>query len=181
VYTYAFPVLRQYGLHAIAFVIGHAVGTDTYKDTGHPAIPKFSLAQARAMAGVVCVQSHTYDMHQAAFLEPGRARENILIWPDESEYEYEQTLRADHRRISEALYAATGVPVIAVAFPHGLHDDLATGILQSMGVRVTFGAGGGFNEITQNDSQSLLALGRINITNDVDDKGMAEILRIPAD
>jgi peptidoglycan/xylan/chitin deacetylase (PgdA/CDA1 family) len=176
VYTYAFPVLKYYGLHAIAFVIGHNVGQDTYKDTLHPVIPKFSFEQAQTMAGTIDIQSHTYDMHQSAALEPGHPRENILIWPGENEDEYTKTLTADHNRISSAIYAATQVPVTAIAFPHGKYDDLSVSILQSLGVRAFFTAHETINVFTYGKTHPPLFLGRININNNVNETRLLELL-----
>jgi len=168
VYEYAFPILARYGLNATAFVIGEAVGTDTYKDTGHPTIPKFCFVQAGHMAGVVSIQSHSYDMHQAAFLEEGRARENILRWPGENEADYIDALRADHQRISEAVYTNVGEHVFAIAFPHGIYDVLSQAVLIELGVRVTVGVHPGSNTIIMGLPQSLLSLNRFTITNDTD-------------
>jgi len=168
VYEYAFPILARYRLNATAFVIGEAVGTSTYKDTGFPTIPKFCFEQARAMAGVVSIQSHSYDMHQAYDLEEGRARENILQWPGEREADYIEILRADHRKISELIYAELGETVFSIAFPHGIYDELSQAVLLEMGMRVTMGVRSGSNTIIMGLPQSLLSLNRFTITNDTD-------------
>jgi len=165
VYQYAFPVLARYGQHATVFVIGEAVGTDTYKDTGHPTIPKFCFRQARNMAGVVSIQSHSYDMHQWQPLEEGRARENILRWPGECEAEYIEILRADHRSVSEVIYEGVGETVFSIAFPHGVYDVLSQVVLVDMGVRVTLGTHHGNNTIIKGLPQSLLSLNRFTINN----------------
>ncbi|MCL2204891.1 MAG: polysaccharide deacetylase family protein [Defluviitaleaceae bacterium] len=175
-YEYAFPILQRYGMVATNFIIGHAVGMDTYKDTGHPVIPRFCYAQARAMAGVVYIQSHSHDMHQAAFLEPGRPREYMLRWPDESEADFTQVLIADHRTISAAIYAELGKPVFAVAFPHGIYDDLTQAILYAEGVRVTLGTRAGINRIIYGVPESLLALHRFNITDDINGEGLLRLI-----
>ena len=177
VYTYAFPILARYGMHAVSFIIGHTVGTYTYKDTGHPTIPKFDFQQARNMAGVMSIQSHTYDMHQWPPFEAGRARENILIWPDENVYVYESILRADHQRISDLVYTEVGAQVIAIAFPHGQHDALSHQILQDMGVRVTFTTEPGWNLVVKGDATSLIALNRFNVTDDICEVLLMDMLR----
>ena len=163
VYQYAFPVLARYGLTATSFVIGEAVGTSTYKDTDYATIPKFSYEQARTMAGVMSIQSHTYDMHQWPLFEVGRARENILIWPGEDEAEYIEILRADHLRISADIYTETGEAVFAVAFPYGVYDTLSQAVLVDMGVRVTLGVRHASNTIIMGLPQSLLSLNRFTI------------------
>jgi len=163
VYQYAFPVLRQFGMTATSFVIGSAVGTSYYGDTGHATIPKFCYDQALRMAGVMSIQSHSYDMHQWAPFEEGRARENILMWEGESEAEYIEILRDDHTRMINAVYAALGEEVFAVAFPLGIYDTLSQAVLQSMGVRVTLGTQWGSNTIIKGLPQSLLSLRRFTI------------------
>ena len=178
VYQYAFPILKQYGLVATSFVIGEAVGTDTYKDTGHPTIPKFCYEQAARMAGVMSIQSHTYDMHQWPPFELGRARTNILRWYDECEAEYEAILRADHTRIADDIYYHLGETLFAIAFPHGIYDTLALEILISMGVRVTLTTNHGTNIITQGEPQSLLSLNRVNIANHVTPLELLEFLNL---
>ena len=176
VYRYAFPVLARYGHHATSFVIGEAVGTDTYKDTGEPTIPKFCFEQAHNMAGVVSIQSHSYDMHQHAPFEIGRARTNILRWPDECVTEYIEILRADHMRVSELIYEGVGETVFSIAFPHGIYDTLSQAVLVDMGVRVTLGTHWGSNTIIMGLPQSLLSLNRFNINNDVTEEDLLAIL-----
>jgi len=177
VYEHAFPVLQRYGFNAIAFVIGEAVGTDTYKDTGFPTIPKFCFDQARAMAGVVDIQSHSYDMHQAYLLEEGRARENILRWYDEPEADYIAILREDHRRISELVLFEMGKPVIAIAYPHGAYDILSRVVLLDMGVRVTMGVRPGSNTIIMGMPQSLYGLNRFTVTNNTSIEELLEMIK----
>jgi len=175
VYEYAFPILSRYGMTATSFVIGMAVGTDTYKDTGYPTTPKFSFQQAQTMAGVISIQSHTYDMHQWAPFEEGRARENILRWGDESEAEYIEILRADHLSIAQGIYTELGEEVFAIAFPFGIYDSLSHVVLQQLGVRVTLGTSHGTNTVIMGMPQSLLAMNRFNIT---DSMGADELLSL---
>ena len=176
VYEHAFPVLERYGMRATVFVIGSAVGTSYYRDTGYPTIPKFCFEQARRMRGVICIQSHTYDMHQWAPLEPGRAREDILRWDDENEADYIEILREDHRLISAAIYRELGQEVFAVAFPHGVYDTLSTAVLQSVGVRVTFSTRRGVNTVIKGLPQSLLSLYRINVPDHMSTDRLLELI-----
>jgi len=181
VYKYAFPILKQYGMVATSFVIGEAVGTDTYKNTGHPTIPKFCYEQAARMAGIMFIQSHTYDMHQWPPFELGRARSNILRWYDECEIEYEAILRADHARIANDIYYHLGEGVFAIAFPHGIYDELSLEILVSMGVRVTFTTNHGTNFVRVGMPQTLLSMNRMNIADYVTAEDLLELLATPPD
>jgi len=176
VYEYAFPILEEYGLNGTSFVIGFAVGTDTYRDTSYPTIPKFCFEQARRMAGVMSIQSHSYDMHQWEPFETGRARQNILIWEGESEQAYIDILRDDHRRISALIYENLGEEVFAIAFPHGHYDTLSQAVLQSEGVRVSLATSHGWNTIIKGLPQSLLSLNRFSINDDVDEAALLAFL-----
>ncbi|MCL2357922.1 MAG: polysaccharide deacetylase family protein [Defluviitaleaceae bacterium] len=176
VYEYAFPVLEQYGHTATVFIIGHATGTFYYKDTPHRVTPKFCFDQARRMAHVVDIQSHTYDMHQWAPFEIGRARENILRWYDECEEEYARVLRNDHDRINARVYGETGFEIISLAFPHGRYDAAAQEILQSVGIRLTVSSTEGGNTVVTGLPQSLLSMNRLNIDDSVTAERLIEII-----
>ena len=166
-YEYAFPVLERLGQHAINFVIGSAVGTQYYRDTNYPTIPKFTFEQAARMAGVVDIQSHTYDMHQWQPFEAGRARANILIWEDEDVDSYIEILRHDHQQMIDIVHEHLGTEIIAIGFPLGHYDELVHSVLTSMGLRVSFSTRGRMNTVTAGSAQSLLALGRFHISDHV--------------
>ena len=176
VYEYAFPVLERYGQHAVSFVIGMAVGTSYYRDTNYPTTPKFCFEQAERMSGVMDIQSHSYDMHQWAPFEPGRARENILIWDDECEWEYAELLRQDHRSIVQLVYENLGTEVYAIAFPLGHYDLLSQAVLQSEGMRISFSSRPAVNTLITGMPQSLLSMGRFNMTNDMSAEALLKIV-----
>ena len=177
VYRYAFPILEYFGHRAVTFIIGHNVGQSTYKDTGKPVTPKFSFAEAKNMLHLMDIQSHSYDMHQWAYFEIGRARENMLRWYDECIYEYTVILKNDHRIISELIYGELGINVVAVAFPGGRFDELVLEILIELGVKVTFRSTPGNNFIVRGEPESLHGLRRINMTNQIDEKELMRLLR----
>jgi len=177
VYEHAFPVLRELGMVATTFIIGETVGTSSYKNTGQATLPKFSFAQAREMAGVMGIQSHSYDMHQSEVLEEGTARQNMQRWEDESESDFIAALTHDHQTISRLVQAELGEPVFAVAFPHGLYDTLTQAVLQANGVRITLGTQEGINTVLMGMPQSLLSMLRINITNHINEEKLMELIR----
>lgn len=170
-YQYAFPLLQKYKLCATFFVVGATVGNTTYyKDTTHPITPHFSYAQGAEMvaSGLVSLQSHTYDMHQWAPFETGKARTDILRWSGESEVDYRRVLKADCLSIRTALTKQTGVnSVHALAYPSGRHDLSAQSILLEEGFDTTFTIIPGSNTILQGQPQSLLSLRRYNLNESV--------------
>ena len=107
----AAPILERYGMKATIFVIGINVGETAYPHTGQVLDPpRFSWDQVRPWVekGVICVQSHTYDMHQRS--EYGLSgRDGILRLPGESEEEYLQARDGDLTQAREGLRQGLGV------------------------------------------------------------------------
>lgn len=166
-YEYAYPILNKYGMCATIFVIGSTVGnTENYKDTNYPITPHFSYAQAQEMidSGVISIQTHTYDMHQWADYESGKARENILRWDGESESSYRNVLTADCLKARAAILDnTTETSVHILAFPGGLSDALAQVTLMENGFDVTFSTVSGCNTLLRGIPQCLIAMKRYNI------------------
>lgn len=180
-YTYAYPILQEYGMCATIFVVGATVGqTEHYKDTTFPITPHFSYAQAAEMvsSGTISIQSHTYDMHQWADFETGRARENILRWPDEDETAYREILSADAQQIRAEIQRGTGENNVHVlAFPSGQSDTLAQAILLENGFDITFTTVPGSNTIVRGLPQSLLGLHRYTVHQEVSVESLLNMLQ----
>ena len=176
-YEYAWPILEKYGFRATVFVIGATVGcTEHYKDTDYPITPHFSWEQAAEMvaSGVISVQSHTFDMHQWAPFEAGRARESILRFEDESEADYRAALAADCEKMAGAIPAATGERAHVLAYPNGLWDSLAQVTVLEHGIDVTFDTEFGSNTIIRGLPQSLYGLNRFTMNESVSVETMLE-------
>ncbi len=172
-YQYAFPILREYGWEGTVFTIGTSVGhTDFYKDTQYAMTPHFGKEEIEEMAGVISVQSHTYDMHQWPPFETGdRIRETILPLDGESEADYIKALKADVEQ-QNALFAELGLASpTALAFPQGMWEQTTNAILRENGYRVTLTTDyARVNRIVKGLSQSLLCLGRLNISGETSDE-----------
>ena len=179
-YTLAYPILQKYGMKAAIFAIGVSFGTDHYKDTDYAITPHFGAAEAAEMAasGLVSIQSHTYDMHQWLPYETGSAvRENILPLPGESEEAYVQTLTEDFTRSRAQLESATGQPVDVLAYPAGQYSTLAQVTLQSLGVHVTLSTNPGVNTVVKGLPQTLYAMLRFGITEDVSPEALLNMIQ----
>ena len=179
-YTLAYPILQKYGMKAAIFAIGVSFGKDHYKDTDHAITPHFGAAEAAEMAasGLVSIQSHTYDMHQWPPYESGSAvRENILPLPGESEEAYVQALTEDFTRSRALLEDATGLPVDVLAYPAGQYSTLAQVTLQSLGVHVTLSTNPGVNTVVRGLPQTLYAMLRFGITEDVTPEALLDMIR----
>ena len=179
-YTLAYPILQKYGMKATIFAIGVSFGTDHYKDTDYAITPHFGAAEAAEMtaSGLISIQSHTYDMHQWPPYETGSAvRENILQLSSESEEAYVQALTEDFTRSRALLEDATGRPVDVLAYPAGQYSMLAQVTLQSLGVHVTLSTNPGINTVVKGLPQTLYAMLRFGITEDVSPEALLNMIQ----
>ena len=179
-YTLAYPILQKYSMKATIFAIGVSFGTDHYKDTDYAITPHFGAAEAAEMtaSGLISIQSHTYDMHQWPPYETGSAvRENILQLPGESEDSYVQALTEDFTRSRALLEGATGQPVDVLAYPAGQYSTLAQVTLQSLGVHVTLSTNPGVNTVVKGLPQTLYAMLRFGITEDISPEALLDMIR----
>ena len=179
-YTLAYPILQKYGMKATIFAIGVSFGKDHYKDTDYAITPHFGAAEAAEMAasGLISIQSHTYDMHQWPPYESGSAvRENILPLPGEGEEAYVQALTEDFTRSRALLEDAAGQPVDVLAYPAGQYSTLAQVTLHSLGVHVTLSTNPGVNTVVRGLPQTLYAMLRFGITEDVTPEALLDMIR----
>ena len=139
-------------------VIGVSEGRDTYKDTGTPIIPHFSLEQAKPWMdkGVIELFSHTYDMHQGD-LDPAGHRHSVLQLEGESEADYLAALKADFSRSAQQL---EGVSAPALAYPHGRYSEQSEQAARECGFAVTLTTREGGNTVTSGKPESLYLLNR---------------------
>ncbi len=179
-YTLAYPILQKYGMKATIFAIGVSFGKDHYKDTDYTITPHFGAAEAAEMtaSGLISIQSHTYDMHQWPPYETDSAvRENILQLPGESEESYVQALTEDFTRSRALLEGATGQPVDVLAYPAGQYSTLTQVTLQSLGVHVTLSTNPGVNTVVKGLPQTLYAMLRFAITEDISPEALLDMIR----
>lgn len=179
-YTLAYPILQKYGMKATIFAIGVSFGKDHYKDTDYTITPHFGAAEAAEMtaSGLISIQSHTYDMHQWPPYETDSAvRENILQLPGESEESYVQALTEDFTRSRALLEGATGQPVDVLAYPAGQYSTLTQVTLQSLGVHVTLSTNPGVNTVVKGLPQTLYAMLRFGITEEVTPEALLDMIR----
>ena len=177
-YELAFPVLKEFGMKAAIFVIGSSVGKDTYKDTGEPIHPHFSAAQVKEMtdSGLIEIQSHTYDMHQSATLEPGTARESVEPLEGETEADFIAAMRDDFGKNRSLIENMTGAAPFALAYPKGVYSELTQAVAVDEGISITLTSDPGVNTLVRGLPQSLLALRRNGVNEDVNTEQLLALL-----
>ncbi len=167
--TLGAPMLKEYGFSAQIAVIGCSVGKNTYKDTGEAMTPHFSLEEAQPWidAGVINLNSHSYDMHQVELRDGAGCRLGVIPLDGESEEDFIRAVRADYEKSANQL-AQAGLDKVAVfTYPYGKYSEVSEALLDEMGVVVTVSTDPGAAEIVRGLPQSLKALDRIAVTNDI--------------
>lgn len=174
----AAPILAEYGMCATVNVIGVSEGDSYYKDTGTAIIPHFSFENALPWveAGVIQIQSHSYDMHMHEKLDTENYRYGVLQKADESEEDYIRAFRQDFEASKSAIKEALGTEVSVYAYPYGAYNDLTEVLLSEMGVRVTLTVNEGLNTVIKGLPQSLRAMNRVNVTESYAGNALIEYL-----
>ena len=178
-YELAYPILKKYNMKATIFVIGVSVGKDKYKGTDNNITPHFSYEQAREMidSGLIDIQSHTFDMHQWSAFEKGEARSNIMPFEKEKEADYISLLKNDISRSQKEILEGTGNGVTALAYPLGKYNTLTEVVLGRMGIKATFTVQTGTNTVIKGLPQSLRAMKRYGITEDISPEKLIKMIK----
>lgn len=161
----AAPLLEKYGFCANIAVIGVSIGHTTYKDTGIPIMPHFSLEDARPWIkrGVLTITTHSYDMHQIAAVDGNDCRRGVLQMPGEAEPDYIATLTQDYKHAQEQLAGLPGKVLPVFTYPFGAYSELSERVLQEQGVQVTVTIANGANRLVKGEPETLRLLRRINV------------------
>lgn len=177
-YELAYPILKKYDTKATIFIIGVSVGKDTYKDTTNPMYPHFTYEEAQEMinSGLISIQPHTYDMHQWEPFEEGVARPTIMKVPDETDEEYIKFLTEDFIKVKDGIESNTSEVVHTFSYPLGQSSELSEYILTSLGIESTVSTVPKISTVIKGLPQSLLQLGRFNITDSISSEDLLELL-----
>lgn len=177
VYEKAYPILDELGMHGVVFCVGATFGSDTYKNTDKSIIPHFGSEEAAELvqSGVMEVQSHTWDMHQAVQYEQGVPRTSVNPLAGESEEDYLAALENDIRT-SIALLEASGERVFALAYPNGVMTDEAAAVFAEHGITVTFSTEYRSNTLVRGLPQTLFGLGRYTVTDSMTGEELVRLL-----
>ena len=161
----AYPVLKEYGFCAAIFPIGVSMGKDTYKDTGVPMIPHFSVEQGMEMvsSGLITLGSHGYDVHEVTGRDEEPIRAGALPREEESETQYALFMKYDCARMRGLL----GMDLSVFAYPYGKCTELTEVVLRNEGFAATLTTESKTNTVIKGIPQSLLQMGRFRITDDM--------------
>lgn len=175
--TLAAPVLERFGYNAAIAVVGCSAGKDTYKDTGEPMTPHFSIEEAEPWVekGVIQLVSHSWDLHQVPERDGEPCREGARMLPGETEEQFETVLREDAERFAALVPAGTGQPFV-FTYPYGVYSEFTEAVLRELGTDVSVTTEPGRAEIVRGLPQSLLLLPRFEIRQDTTSEQLLELL-----
>ncbi len=165
--TLAYPILDEYGHKATVAIVGITAGCYTYKDTGVPIYPHFSLEAAKMAygSGIFDFQSHTYDMHQNDLDED--PRKGMLQKENESEEDYIKAIRKDFFLSKSLLESEIGGRCFVIVYPHGKCTPLADSVLAEAGAEISVTVESGISTVKMWDMSSLRFLCRLNMDDNI--------------
>ncbi|MFE4712997.1 polysaccharide deacetylase family protein [Paenibacillus sp. NPDC056722] len=147
-YTYAYPLLKEFGDTATNFVIVGAVD-------GHvPGLPKLTWDQMREMKkSGMSFYNHTYDAHHMITVnsegDQKPALAHLQFLPKENRVEtvqeYRNRIDADLRHADNRLQTELGNTRNILCFPYGKYSLTALEVAQSQGINLFFTIGKGIN------------------------------------
>lgn len=156
--TYAEPLLEQYGMRAVIFVVGAFCEKSTREGEQNPNYSYVSWDTLRGMAerGIWDIQSHTWDMHDSC----GK-RYGIRRMKGESESVYMEALRKDATDMAARLQEVTGKAPVAFAYPFGCRSAAGDEVLKELGYHITFGCEDKQAVLTTGQPECLLGICRL--------------------
>ena len=155
---YAQPLLEQYNMHGVIFVVGEYSEVDTERGDINPNYSYLTWDQISEMsnAGVFEIQNHTYHMHNNNGKRAGAGRV-----PGESMEDYEEALMADITQLNSKIEDLTGMRPIAFAYPFGKMSKGSMKILKAAGLKISFTSNRGISELERGCEDSLFGIKRI--------------------
>lgn len=157
--AYAAPLLEQYGMCAVNFVIG-CVADDYSCQSLHElaySCLNWETAKALADSGTLELQSHSYDLHRIAMGRTGAAKMQT-----ETAEDYAKMLSQDCIQMRTKMRENTGYEPTALAYPYGSWSEESAQILQDNGILAAFTCEERVNYIHTQSTEWLYRLRRYN-------------------
>lgn len=152
-YQYAYPILREYRVPAVNFVIVSFTG-NTPMVAGGQHLPHLTWAQIEQMdrGGLVQIDSHTYGLHHFVQTGPDRRAPalaariyNPVTGRLESDAAYRERVGQDLLKARLILEQRLHRPVLSLAFPYGAYTPEALQLSLEAGYRYFYTTTAGVN------------------------------------
>ena len=131
-YTYVYPILEEYGLHGVVFIIGSAVRT-TPQEKGTLAMLSVDEIREMSKSGFIEFGSHTFNAHYFV-----KDKKSAFVEMDENE------LSKDFRDM-DSFFEKIGMPkVLSIAYPYGQFNAKIVNEALVQGYKLGFTVNPGF-------------------------------------
>lgn len=140
-YNEAFPVLKEYGFPAVAFVIVDRM-RDSIRRESENEIPKMTWRQLRELSetDLISVASHTFNLHHLHPVEgvPATAPSSSPEFEGESERVYRSRLYVDFAMSRSGLEKIIERSVPAISLPYGYVNPYVRDVARDVGFELCF-------------------------------------------
>lgn len=174
-YSYAMPLLEQYGFTAVGFAVGALADSYTELDDHNLNYSCLDWAEIKEMCdgGIVDIQSHSYDLHKNTAERSGAKKKK-----SETFEQYSEFLSSDAAKMKEKMLEYTGKAPVAFAYPFGSYSTESAEILAKCGIRLAFTCEERVNIINKAESEWMFRLGRYNRPHGVSSESFFEKMGI---
>lgn len=160
VYSYVAPLLEEYGMCAVASVVG--AYTDMYTQMNDHTLSysymTWDEVAELAEDNIIEIQNHSYDLHKT----DNSGRHGAQKVSGETVSEYSAFLNDDIGKMQKLLTEKTGKKPQAFTYPFGSYSKESKQIIKAMGFDAAFVCEERINLIDTEDTEWLYRIGRYN-------------------
>ncbi len=159
-YIHAYPILKELGMNATIYLVVN----DQEKTPG--TIPHLTWEQTKEMykAGVMDIQSHTFDSHYYIESETDEGPALITIGKNEDKEVYLERIRKDLTQSKKIIESQLQKEVVTITYPYGATNEDVINIAKETGYKLGITVQIG----TNNSESSPFKLKRLNVINQYD-------------
>ena len=159
-YSYAFPLLKKYGMKAVISIVGNFTEQYSTQDaTMNNNYSHLSWTQLEEMldAGVIAIGNHSYDMHRE------QTRIGFCRASNESEQEYIFNITQDVSHMQELCREhLDGYEIKTLTYPYGTYNRITEEIAEELGFSITLTCYEKINLLAFGQKDTIYSLGRFN-------------------
>ena len=159
-YSYAYPLLKKYGMKALISIVGSFTEQYSEKDAvmnNNYSYLSWEQLQELINSQIIAIGNHSYDMHSE------KTRPGFCRLPNESEQEYIYNISKDllhMQKISQD--KLNGYTINTLVYPYGTCNSITEKIAADLGFAITLTCYEKVNVITFGEKDSIYCLGRFN-------------------
>lgn len=172
-YTLAYPILEKYQIPATFFVVGKYVQTN---GGGYQAMNWDELKLMHS-AGLIDVESHSYDLHHKVLdapksvWEPAALAHIVINGKAENQEQYDQRIVADLTQARQDIKTQLGYDSDILCWPFGANDQHTNTLARKAGFNYMIGGTGYINPSTDMEN-----LDRMSVAGGIDSQDFERIV-----